>query len=76
MATKDKRLELIAAYREAGLHEKADELMAELFREQGIKPPDDIRAQMAKLRGDMDATMQKLRDKLGIIAPRPRKRKR
>lgn len=75
MATKDKRLELIAAYREAGLHEKADALVAEMFREHGITPPSEAQARLNKLKSEMDATLNKIHDKLGIPRKPPRKRR-
>lgn len=67
MPDKDRRIDLILAYTEAGLLDKAEELKREMVAERlGRKPKDmgtlkdEIKAAGAKL----DAAMAKLRDKL------------
>lgn len=77
MADRDKRLDLIIAYREAGLHEKANELAAEVLREQGldILATPDYKPKLDAIRKDIDDTMNKLADKLGVPRPSPRKRR-
>lgn len=72
---KDPRIELAIAYREAGLDDKANELLAEMVRE---KTGGDFgAAKLAAARDDLDKAydvMAKLADKLGI--PRPTRPKR
>lgn len=76
MADRDPRLDLIMAYREAGLNEKADELTAEVLREQGLANPGEIKAKLDAARADLDAAVDKLA-KLGFpLTKHPRSTKR
>lgn len=69
----DQRIQLIAAYRQAGLIEKANELTNEILQEQGINP-DTARAKLDEARDLLDKAEDKLADLFG--QPRKRRRKR
>jgi hypothetical protein len=75
--TRDQKLELIAAYRQAGLHEKARELERQLVAE-GIaeqwQPSETVR-KLDGLEAKMNKTMEELRTKLGL-PPTEKKPKR
>lgn len=78
-AERDPRLDLIIAYREAGLVEKADELTKEMLAEQGIvsKSMDDISTQLKDMRETLDKRMGEFYTKFGIPRQRkPKKRKK
>jgi hypothetical protein len=73
----DRRIELILAYREAGLDDKADALQKEMLAEHlGHKPKDfaDVKADLAKMEARLADLADKVLDKIG--APRrPRRPK-
>ena len=76
MTTRDPRLDLIVAYREAGLAEKADALTQELLQEElGVTSSAGLKAKADAILGDLDKAMDGLADKLGVPR-RPRKRRR
>lgn len=70
--TRTQKLEMVAALREAGLNEKADELSKEVLMDAGIDV-DKISNKLGQAKADLDNAMNNLADKLGI--PRPPKRR-
>ncbi len=76
MTTRDPRLDLIVAYREAGLVEKADALTQELLQEElGVTSSAGLKAKADAILGDLDKAMDNLADKMGVPR-RPRKPRR
>lgn len=63
------QLQLITAYREAGLIDKADELAADMIKEETGQDPRNLSSRLKKIRTDLQTGMDKLADKLGV--PRP-----
>lgn len=72
---RDRRLDLIAAFMEAGLVDKAEELKREMLAGQlGQKPRDftEVKVKLDEIQANLDSTMDKIADKLGL----PRRKRR
>lgn len=69
--TNEQKLQLIAAYRVAGLHGKADALAKEMLTDQ-IGPLSDG-GDFKKLQDEMEAMLDNLADKLGVVRKKPKR---
>ena len=76
MPDKDPRLDLIIAYREAGLHEKANDLVQEMLKEQTGANFDEMKNKLDQAGADLDNAVDKLAAKLGLPKRTRRKRRR
>ncbi len=77
MPDKDRRIDLILAYTEAGLLDKAEELKREMLAERlgKTKLADlaNVKADLAGAQARLDEAMVKMRDKIGL-PPRSRRK--